>query len=369
MRRRRLLAAIAAGTLGAASGCGYAYGGGDVRDAGSVGTSGFGETRYVLADERIVAAKSGRHFWHGEEEPAFDDGTSVTVVDRSGERRWRYKHRSRSEAVAGWDPVYLLDEQNRVVALAEAPPDDDSSGQRRRPYDGEERWRTTVDDARTPFAADSRGAYVAVDGGVAAVRNGEEVWRIGVREAVESLHASDGTLLVGTPDAVVAVDPAGSERWRQATDDVSRFATAAGRVVIYDGSRLTVRRLPGGDRRWTTRTGHPGGRPALTADRVYVVASGGVSSYDAETGNAGWHSVGVSGLEPSMVPAPEGVYAARRGCEALALGRNGVRWARELSVRSCGLVGGWLDGESVAFLFDSGELRWLQRTDQDTGLV
>lgn len=369
MRRRRLLATLTTGALATAAGCGYAYGGGDVRDAGSVGTPGFGETRYALDDQRITVARSGQLFWHGDGGSTFDEGTSVTVADRVGERLWTYEHRARSVAVAGTEPVYLLDDQRRLVSIDVAPTDDGSSGQRGRPFDGEERWRVGIEGARAPLAAGRRGAYVAVDGGVAAVRNGGEAWRVELPDVVESLVVADGTLVAGTADAVVGIAPSGTERWRQSTDGVARFATAAGCVVVYDGSRLTARRLATGERLWSIPAELPGGLPTMTADRVYVVAPSAVRTVDADTGDTVWRGGGASRLRPPVVPAPEGVYAARGRCEALALGRNGVRWTRELSVRSCELVGGWLDGEAVAFLFESGDLRWLQRTDQDPGLL
>lgn len=369
MRRRRLLAALATGAVGATAGCGYAYGGGDLRGADSVGTRGFGETRYALGDDRIAVARSGQLFWHGDEETTFEDGTNVTVADRSGDSRWRYKHRAHSVAVAGIDPVYLLDDQDRVVAIGAAPPGGDSPGSQRRPYDGEERWRVTLDDARSPLVADSRGAYVAVESGVAAVRDGEEAWRVEAPSSVESLLATDDTLLVGTSDAVVALSPAGPERWRQETDGVPRFATAGGRIVVRDRSRMTLRELASGDRLWATDAERPRGQPTMTADRVYVAARSRVDAFDAETGDREWHATVGSELSGPVIPAPEGVYAVRRGCVALAMGAGGVRWTRELSMGSCGVVGGWLDGETVAFLLDSGEIRWLQRTDQDTSLV
>ena len=87
------------------------------------------------------------------------------------------------------------------------------------------------------------------------------------------------------------------------------------------------------------------------------------------TGDRAWETDVPLDLEPRLVAAPEGAYGIGGRCRVYALDDDGTRWTRQLSVRSCDLVGGWLDGERVAFLFESGAIRWLQRTDQDPGLL
>lgn len=366
MNRRRLLATVATGTLGAIAGCGYAYGGGDLREEASVGVAGLGSVEYVLGDDRIVAALNGRIVDH--DAGGFVDGARVGVSTTEGDRLWSYVHEAEAVDVTASDPVYLLDERGYLVAIAAVPVTDDELGVER--SEETELWRVLLDDSRPPIASDERGAYVPAGDGLVAIREGEVAWELDVGPEIESIVVTGEAILVTTGVEVLALSPSGSERWRVEVDASPSFAVAGERVCIQGRRRITVRDLASGEELWTDEFGGFGGPPATFEDRVYVVDRTEISAYDAVDGGRLWQADGVTGgLEFPLVAAPEGVYGVRRGCEVVAIDGSGTRWAREVSVRDCSPVGGWLDGETVALLFESGELGWLQRTDQDPGLL
>lgn len=210
---------------------------------------------------------------------------------------------------------------------------------------------------------------MAVDGGLIAVRDGTVAWKVDLPSAVESVFAVDETILVTTGEEVLALTSSGSEHWRIETDDLATLAIAGETVGIRDGRRITARELTSGDQLWMAETDGPGGPPAMAGDRLYVTDRGGVRAFDAANGDMEWHSDVSVGVKPPLVAAPEGVYGVSGRCKTVAVDENGTRWTREVSVRECSIVGGWLDGGTAAFLFESGELRWLQRMDQNPSLL
>lgn len=363
MKRRQLLAALSAGASGAIAGCGYAYGGGDVRDETMVMTGGFGSRRFAIDSDRIVAARSGRMF----HDDGFGEGTEVSVANRSGDTRWSYTHRSRSEAVAVGELVYLLDKRGYVVAIDRGP--DETSGDiEERSADGTEKWRVMVENASPPLVADERGAYVGSGNGVAAVRDGNVVWQHDLPGEVESLHVAGDTILAATRATVVALDRSGSERWRIETDGNPDLAAGGRLVAIRGDGQVHVYEVKSGEERWSADVDGSRGRLAMTPERVYTTDHAGSRAYDASTGNLEWEHASAVPDSP-LFATPESVYGIRTNCQVVAVGASGTRWTREVDDDACSLVGGWLDGETVALLFESGYIRWFQRTDQEPGLL
>ncbi|OYR58238.1 hypothetical protein DJ70_03730, partial [Halorubrum halodurans] len=88
MDRRRLLAALATGATAGLAGCGYAYGGGDVRDREVAGGSAVfmaGWSAHALAGDRIAFAESG-------ESPFEGDRTALDVIDRDADAVGTFRH-------------------------------------------------------------------------------------------------------------------------------------------------------------------------------------------------------------------------------------------------------------------------------------
>lgn len=430
LRRRELLAAVT-GAVAVAAGCGYAYGGGDVRRESTVAASGddpfsdFGRTnRYSDAnDDRLVTALSGRQWVRVDGDLTMGDATEVTVSNRSGEALWDHTHLQTSAAVAhgGGRRVHLLDDDGRVVAIEAVEKEDDGRGSVETDVvwvvelgdagadqgdteadqvdaevdqgeegegEGDGTERNGADDQEggdevvgpsPPIAAGERGVYVPVGDTLTAVRDGAVAWERALPDPPESVHVAGRRVVVATEAATIALDPDGEERWRVQTDGAVATASAGGRTVLQgtysgtlsgvDGDAAVVR-TDDGELLWSASIGEGRGRPAVTEGVVAFLLEQEVAVYDVETGDLRLTAEIPRDVVPPVVAAPDGVYSVgERNCEAVALDADGIRWTRELDVGDCSVVDGWLDGETVALCFESGEIVWLQRTDQDPGLL
>lgn len=363
MRRRRLLAAVGTAALVPVAGCGYAHGGGDVRrrERVDVGLGPRGPT-FRLAGDRIVVVDSGRHYVLRDGDPEWVDGARVAVADREGSSRWSYLHRSPARSVAVGGSVYLLDEASRVVAVG--PTDVERTGSTE--VDGEERWRASVDDAEPSLSADDRGAYVALAGGVAAVRDGTVAWRRELPAPVEELWSLGGGVLARTEGPLLALDADGAERWRRTVESRARVTVAADRAVVVGDDLLGV--APDGTVEWRYDWDRGTRGLTVTDGRVGVADSAGIRALDAADGTRLWRLSPSMGLTTPVV-GPGTLYDVV-DCRAVALDDSGRRWTRDLDDGGrCRAVTGWLEDEAVAFLLESGDVVWLQRTDQDRGLL
>lgn len=363
MRRRVLLAAVATAGVSWTAGCGYAYGGGDVRDSTRLGSGGFGgESFHAVDGDQLVYATTGRQLVWEDGESTFTDGTEVSVWTRGGNRQWSYTHDEPAQGVAAAEDVYLLGGNGDLVAVAATEAESRTATDDEN--ETEERWRAEMDAPRPPLAADERGAYVAQEGGLLAVREGSAEWTVDLPGTPEALEAVEGGVVALTPDAVVGVAGDGRDSWRIDVADTATIVPAGGRVAVREPAELRVVRSSDGSDRWSVDL-DGNGPPAMTDGVVYATEYGRVHAYDVETGTERWTSEANYAVSSPLVAAPEGVYAVGDYCEAVAVDGSGERWTRELDVeRGCAPVAGWLHGETVAFLFDSGAVRWLQRTDQ-----
>lgn len=362
MRRRDLLAAVATAGVTGTAGCGYAHGSGDVRDGARLGTAGFdAESFHAVDGDGLVYATSGRQVVWEDGESTFTDATEVTVWTLGGNRRWSHTHGEPAQGVAAAEDVYLLDVNDDLLAMrvTESESRTASGGE----YETGVRWRADLDDPRPPLAADGRGAYVAREDGLLAVREGAVEWSVDLPGTPEALVAVEGVVVASTPGTVVGVSADGRGRWRVDVAGTASMAAAGGRVAVRDSNELRVVRSTDGGDPWVVDLG--GGTPATTDEVVYATEYGRVHAFDAETGEELWASGANRAVSSLLVAAPEGVYAVDDHCEAVAVDGDGERWSRELDVEpGCSAVAGWLHGETVAFLFGSGAVRWLQRTDQ-----
>ncbi|MFC5134337.1 MULTISPECIES: PQQ-binding-like beta-propeller repeat protein [Haloferacaceae] len=426
MNRRRLLAALATGSTAALAGCGYAYGGGDVRrTAFAGGTSVFmaGWSAHATAGDRIVFAESGDSPFEGER-------TAVDVIDRDAAVRWSFRHGDRSVGMAV-DPaaerVYLR-ELGGVVAVT--PPDESAGmggadgtddpddtgrmedtdgmdgGPSRRPDTPD--WRASLadltaepvdgdgssgnepddgepgtddSDEERPIAADAHGAYVAVDAEVVAVREGGVAWTVEPSASVDSSPPVDGLWGGGSDgpdgvvavagDAVVALAPDGSRRWRYEVGNEPTLTVDGDLVLCRDGDAVVALDRPDGGEAWRTEVGSGGVPPRVIEDRVAVTARGETRVLDRQSGDPLWRAGGAPGRDRyrSLVVDGGRAYYVGRGGEAIAVDADGRVWTRELELSGGKAVDGWLVDGAVAFAFDSGEFVWLQRRDEDPGLL
>lgn len=360
MRRRRLLAALGTAASAGLAGCGYAYGGGDSRGERRVGSNiTFGETLFAVAPSGILVASSGRLTVFEDEDVRFVDGTELVVASRAGAGRWRHVYETESSATALGDAAYLLDVEGRVAAFSgrNTDPDTDTVPEERR------LWRTGVGGAQPPLAATGAVAYVATRSGVAAVRDGSVRWRASTPVPPETLLPSAGGVVATAAATVVAFDSDGAEQWRTngealvVADDRVYVFTPENQFAAYGRRR--------GRRLWTVDTPVSTAGIAATPDTVYV--SGGASlTAIAADGTERWQA---SGVRPSrvVVPAPEGAYSAGRGV-VQAVGPDGRRWQRDLERDAGQPIEGWLSGQRLAVLYDSGTIYWFQRRAQPRGL-
>ena len=367
MRRRRLLAAIGTATLGALAGCGYAPAGGEVRrtetlDLGSVDPRSSG-TLFAVDDNRVVGVANGRHYVFGEDGPGFVDGADLTVVGRDASSGWGYVHPSDARALALGDGVYLLDEASRVVAVGPTEVDGDDGATETKTT---ERWRVPVVDPDPPLVAAGATAYVAAADGVAAVRDGGVAWRRSF-EAVDALRTLDGGLLVRTGETLVALDGAGGRRWRRSVDPDATVIVGAGRAVVAGEDVVGIGL--GGTAEWDLEPGGAVRGLVGTDGRVAVLGSDGTRVVAADDGTELWTG-GATVRPDAVVVGPEALYYVL-GRAVGAVDGDGRRWRRGLpdDREGCCPAVGWLDGETVAFLLESGEIVWLQRKTRNRGLL
>lgn len=373
MNRRGLLAAIGAATASTLAGCGYAPGGGDIVDDAQVGPTGgmpWTTTSIDTTADRIAYATSG--------ESAFDSSasTSLYIADRSGTQLERYTYGAASEAVV-LDPsagrAYLLatstgqpdEEEATGVATVDLTRED-----RSHPYvrvenivSGESIPDGEPHSGRGVLAANGSGAYCLVEDGFAAVGPDDERWRHEVDGAGRVV--ADRQVVVATENGVRAFDDDGSERWQRDTDERPAVASAGGRTAVHADGELRVFDVDG-NAEWQIDLTPDDPQLRFEDDRLLVEWGSRLAVVDVGDGTVQWdESAGVS------VPAVwdgDRAYSVR-DCEVVATDEDGEWWRRQLELDGCAVVDGWVDGERVAFLFESGAIRWLRRTDEEPGLL
>ncbi len=410
MNRRRFLAALATGGVAATAGCGYAHGGGDVREtrsfASGVGsTGGFGRTaRYLTADDRIVRAITG------DTAISFREPTQIDVFDRAGDSVWETDHHTVTVALAtGRDAetVYLIEDPEEggdLVAFAgpEAAGEADEHEDEEDPFttdstpEGSLIWRASVDglaervatdEDPPPAAGDDRGAYLVFSGEVVAVRDGETAWRRSIGDAdgrISTIHAgfaaaADGpaVVLVGD-DEVVALATDGDVRWRHAADatvdgdsplavEVPPLdAVPTPRVHVRDGERLFALDPADGTERWEAPVVDGHDPPHTVNGIVAVPGRSGGDAIDAANGDPLWTT-------DRRVSSPF-VADDRRGYSVTgdavtAVDADGLVWRRVLEDARGPVIDGWIEADRVAFTFDDGRIVTLQRYDEETALL
>ncbi|MDR5671869.1 WD40/PQQ-like beta propeller repeat containing protein [Halalkaliarchaeum sp. AArc-CO] len=375
--RRRLLAAIGTGLATGIAGCGYAPGGGDVRREASLltGIGGLGgSNRFDVEGDRIAAAKSGQQ-WVGEfGDRSFETATTVHITDRDAEEIGEFVHLEPTLDLALGERLVVLDEAGRLVASEpirareDADETDDTDGL-------EEAWRIELDDPDAPIAAADGTVYVPDGNRLLAVRDGTVVWERSLAGPAETLQAQDGVVLAAIESAALALDPDGGARWEFEIDGPATFAVDGDLTVLRargslsgDDTDLAAVDTGTGDVRWSTTVQGRDARPAIADGRVHLVVHGRVTAYDRDTGDRRWETADV-GAAPPIVAGTEGVYSLGENCEAIGVDSEGRRWSRTLDRGSCSVVDGWIDGETVAFLLAAGGIVWLQRVDEEPGLL
>jgi len=275
MRRRRVLAALAAGGV---SGC--------LRLAGEETTE-----RETATRTRTNAGTAP-----AETEPATSTGTTAEeTTENEPERspllaaapqlelRWEGPAYASRLAPAGDDVVV---EKSGLLAL------DADAGFRR--------WQPFPDDDVRRFAVDGDLLVVGTrDGGVVGIdlSKREERWRYGGTDFQTAVRVGSGAVVFGEDradgGAVVCLDRAdGSERWRVETDErVSNVSAPAAGVVLFGtngGPNLEVHDLESGARRWRHEEFHPAMAPVAADDTAYVASTDAVVAYDVANGDVRW---------------------------------------------------------------------------------
>lgn len=415
MRRRRFLAALATGCSAAIAGCGYAYGGGDVRETRSFGgrstTGGFGRAvEHAVGDDRIVRAVTG-------ETPfSFGEPTEIGVFDRAADPVWEADHDAVTAALAtdrAAETVFLVEdpEEGADLVAIDGPEtlgetDQGDDGGTGSSPEGSLAWRASVDGlverveegGRTPpMAVDARGAYLALSDEVVAVRDGAVAWRRSFDGDDGRIHAIHAGFDAGTtgPTAVVVADRAivalaadGDVRWRHvagssggepsppddgpsddgppAVEVPPLDAVPAPRVHVRDGERVLALDPSDGTRRWEA-TVVDGGDPPHSEEGVVAVAgrdAGG--AIDAANGEVLWTTDRPTS-SPLVADAGRGYSAS--GDVVRAVDADGLAWRRELEDGGGRVIDGWIETDRVAFAFDDGRIVTLQRYDEEPGFL
>ena len=363
MNRREVLGGMAAGLTAGLAGCGYAYGTGDIRERQSLtGTSVFGpENQDVLRDgDRILVASQRDNTLRPslpDEDPP-DSEIDLSAFDLDGDSQWEYSRAGTYTAVTlGGEGAYLVDDESRVEAVVPAGDE------------GEREWSVELTNAGPPIAGSPELVAVTTSGSVAAVSE-ELLWERAVTDVQDLFVVGRATVILGE-EKLRVIDETGTETYRQAGDDLL-VTTDAERLYLTDETELWAVDPATGERLWEQPA--EGLWTALTVEgdilglrstsEVRVFETSGTSLWNAD----------VSTSSDSLLPTSEWGYTVL-GCELHGFASDGQQWSRDLDLCSsggfcgdCQQVDGWIDGELVCYLFESGELIRVQRTDQRRGL-
>lgn len=355
------------------AGCGYAHGGGDIRAESRTAGGGrtqINDTVFETTDEQIAVLNSGYQFVSTGDEREYTEAATVTVTDREGEQLWTFTHLTPGTDLAFGDRAYVLDERGRLVA-SQPPPS--ASG---RDVTVDEAWQLELETDPVQMVAGQDAVFVAATDRLLAVRNGTISWERSVPEQVETLHATDGVVIASTATTTVAFGPDGERRWRRRLDSEFSMRSLDDRLLIWgnrtdstiDGDDVACLDSADGEIRWSRSVPGTVSHVGLSNDRVALSTGGRLFVHDVATGEHQWDRL-ESSLGGSIVLGPEAVYTVSPDCETLAVDSDGRRWTRSLELRNCAVIDGWIDDDTVAFLFESGDIVWLQRTDETTGLL
>ncbi|WP_336327525.1 outer membrane protein assembly factor BamB family protein [Halovenus sp. HT40] len=365
MNRREVLGGIAAGLTAGLAGCGYAYGTGDIRERQSLtGRSLFGiETQDVLRDgDRILVAKQRDNTIRPslpDEDPP-DSEIDLSAFDLNGESQWEYSRAGTyTAATLAGAGAYLVDDGSRVEAVA--PSGDDTEGERE--------WSAELPDAGPPIAGSPELVAVTTSGGVAAVSE-RLLWER-VVDDLQDLFVVGRATVIHTANRLRVIDESGTETYHRTGDDLL-VTTDAERLYLTDETEVWAVNPATGERLWEQPA--EGLWTTLTVEGEVLGLRSTSEVRTFETTGAPLWNADISTSSGSFLPAAEWGYYVP-GCELHGFSPNGQRWNRDLTLCSsggfcgdCQQVDGWIDGELVWYLFESGDLICVQRTDQRRGL-
>jgi len=392
VNRRRLLAALGTGLSASIAGCGYAHAGGEPRLERSLGSRQFvgfdATTWYLRTGDRLIRAVSGTDRPFNRPEL-----TTVDAFTYRGYNRWSYEHESAVDAVAVASDatrLYLLetadgDAVGGTLSAVRSPEGSERTG-------GTIRWQVDLEatstgteeggsdrteaeestatdeegsseDESSPmnglFVADSERAYVVFGSTLVSVAEPTDRWRRPLPKAVSALAVADG-VVAAIDGGVVAFAPDGTERWRVDTKGAPSVASTAEHVFVHDNAGITRFDAVDGTEHWHASIGPDRHPPTLSPGGLVAYTNRRVHCFDPADGSVRWQ-VTASSVETPVVADEEAAYSVRHGCVVTAATANGARWITNLEARSCSVVDGWLDEDTVAFLFESGDIRRFQR--------
>ncbi|MFO8113909.1 MAG: PQQ-binding-like beta-propeller repeat protein [Halorubrum sp.] len=371
LSRRRFLAAVGLGVVGALAGCGYRPGGGDLAWESSLAGGGLLEVddRWFLpAGDRlfVLRNRSGRTY-DFESETWYDvENAAVTALDPAGDTRLEAETERRAAgppavtetsivAPVEGDRVTAIDRETAALDLDDPTVDEDGSeADERDPI----RWQVDVD------AASADGSTASADGStdddlpenVDAVRASDRLVAAVVGDDVVVLDAetgdrafalseawpdgSDVGSLAVTPDRVavdggdawVAVagvgpdggsggdgtvlarfDPTGERRVaRSLSVEVDWLAVFGGTLVARDSNERVTGYRRDLDRRFALSVSIPSSRPraiSRAGGRFYYSAGGTMRAIDAAAGEVVWERSDLPTRDLLAADA-DGVYVA-----------------------------------------------------------
>ncbi len=357
MRRRQLLAALGGGAMTTIAGCGYAYGGGDLREEIRVPGAGTAEDGhlFVRMGEHVVTARSGlRWIRDGDGEMQFTVGTTVRRFDRHGVVDWQFNHFEGTRALAIGDRAFLLEEKHLVAsAPIDAPIDYDGRG---RPIQTERAWRMHMDDALGQLAAVEDLVVAATHNTVVGMRDGEERWSLDTPDPVAGVEESDGCIYIRTTAGLICANTTGTTVWERDVTPEAAVGLGPRRVIVHDSDELRCLSTNDGAEEWTLPLDGPATDVVIGPTAAFVRAASTVHAIDFSAGSHRW-SVETGIREPAgAVPAEDAVYLGSDRA-VYAIDGDGRRWHHPLEdVEDDPAIDGWIANDRVALLYPSGRL-------------
>lgn len=362
MKRRAVLAGLGVAGASLFAGCGLAHFGGAIRDE-STFPSPERPHLFDRIDDGVVTARSGTQWVRDEMgQMNFTTATSISAVGRSGLGRWEANVEGSSDAMAVGERPYLVGE-DRLRAIE--PAEEYGTRQASRLDATEIRWELDIPGAGWPIAANAGTVYLRRATDLVCVRDGSVAWS---RDRTpQELIAADIGVLVLSGDRVSALDQDGEKRW-DADGHVATLDRRRNAVVVRDGEALTYRDIETGKSIWREVTDAGGDAPFVGESVIAVPTGRGITCLDRDTGEQHWHVTAGHRPRPFLVPDDQRVYSATARGDVLCIDDGEITWETHIDGREEPLDG-WIDDDRVAFLYDSGTIRWLQRQDQDVPLL
>lgn len=367
MNRRKMLAGVVTGGASFLTGCGFAHYAGAVREETSVPAPDQtnGRRFFDEVDGGFVVGQTGMQWVRDYDgDMTFTTATRTIAFDRMGHRKWEAAIEYPAAAIAADRNVYVLAEDQVIALNPEGESTQHESGQL---SEATIDWTADRSEIEWPIGAAEGYVYGRAGTGVAALSRGEIQWNVELSEPPLDLVPHEAGVIVVESDRVIALNTEGITVWSKRTEREASVVVKGGLVAGRGDDNLWIVDRHTGEIRWSQDISSGGGPPTVGSDTVDVATGNGIKRYDLESGAHQWDIATGHRPRSFIVPTADELYAATAGGQVLCAVDGEVRWVRTFD-QTDDPIDGWVVGDRVAFLYETGDIRWFQRRAEDIPL-